>query len=52
MDDIYELRRELKFQKIRLEKDISACTFSLEQIMRDDPLKNIMNVGLRIEKTP
>jgi gliding motility-associated lipoprotein GldH len=52
MDDIYELRRELKFQKIRLEKDISACTFSLEQIMRDDPLKNIMNVGLRIEKKP
>lgn len=51
MDDIFELRRELKFQKIKLDKNISECTFSLEQIMRDDPLKNILNVGLRIEKT-
>jgi gliding motility-associated lipoprotein GldH len=25
-------------------------TFTLEQIMRDDPLENIMNVGLRLEK--
>lgn len=52
MDDIFELRRELRFQKIRLDKNISSCTFSLEQVMRDNPLKNIMNIGLRIEKLP
>jgi gliding motility-associated lipoprotein GldH len=52
MDDIFELRRELKFQKIRLDKNISSCSFSIEQIMRDNPLKNILNIGLRIEKIP
>ena len=25
-------------------------TFAIEQIMREDPLKNILNAGLRIEK--
>jgi hypothetical protein len=25
-------------------------TFTLEQIMREDPLKNVLNAGLRIEK--
>jgi gliding motility-associated lipoprotein GldH len=52
MDDIYELRRELKLRTIKLEKNISSCTFSLEQVMRDNPLKHIINAGLRIEKTP
>jgi gliding motility-associated lipoprotein GldH len=52
MDDIYELRRELKLRTIKLEKNISACTFSLEQVMRDNPLKHVINAGLRIEKTP
>ncbi|MBL7728948.1 MAG: gliding motility lipoprotein GldH [Dinghuibacter sp.] len=52
MDDIFTLRRELRFQKIRLDKNISNCTFTLEQVMRDNPLKHIMNIGLRIEKIP
>jgi gliding motility-associated lipoprotein GldH len=50
MDDIFELRKELRFKKIRPVKNISACTFALEQIMRDNPLPHVMNVGLRIEK--
>ena len=25
-------------------------TFTIEQIMREDPLENVLNVGLRIEK--
>lgn len=28
----------------------SEYTFTLEQIMRDDPLMNVMNIGLRLEK--
>jgi gliding motility-associated lipoprotein GldH len=51
MDDLYEhrialtpLNRQFYFQKG------GNYTFSLEHIMREDPLENIMNVGLRIEK--
>ena len=52
MDDIYEHRIPLTppvndtfyFNKT------GTYTFTIEQIMREDPLKNVMNVGLRIEK--
>jgi gliding motility-associated lipoprotein GldH len=51
MDDLYEhrialtpLNRQFYFKKA------GNYIFSLEQIMREDPLENIMNVGLRIEK--
>ena len=52
MDDLYEHRIPLTppandtfyFNKA------GAYTFTIEQIMREDPLENIMNVGLRIEK--
>jgi len=27
-------------------------TLSIKQIMREDPLEQVMNVGLRIEKRP
>jgi gliding motility-associated lipoprotein GldH len=53
MDDIYEHR-------ISLNQDLVGNNFSfrkagdyhfmIEQIMREDPLLNVMNVGLRIEK--
>ena len=47
MDDIYEHR-------IQLGSDQSLkagnYTFTIEQIMREDPLENVLNVGLRIEK--
>jgi gliding motility-associated lipoprotein GldH len=51
MDDIYEHRIPLTpagtpfyFRKP------GDYTFTVEQLMREDPLENVMNVGLRIEK--
>ena len=29
---------------------VSAVQVLIEQIMREDPLKNVLNVGLRVEK--
>jgi gliding motility-associated lipoprotein GldH len=53
MDDIYEHRIDLNDKLV--ENDISLrkpgdYTFTIEQIMREDPLNNVFNVGLRIEK--
>ena len=47
MDDIYETRI-----KIGPPQTLKAgiYTFSIEQIMREDPLENVLDVGLRIEK--
>lgn len=51
MDDIYEHRialtptgQEFYFKKT------GDYTFTVEQIMRENPLKNVLNVGLRLEK--
>lgn len=51
MDDIYEHRIALTplNQKLYFRK-AGEYTFTIEHIMREDPLENIMNVGLRIEK--
>jgi gliding motility-associated lipoprotein GldH len=51
MDDIYEHRIALTplNKGIRF-KSAGIYTFSLEHIMREDPLLNVLNVGLRIEK--
>lgn len=51
MDDIYEHRIPLTasdrpFYFIKP----GNYTFTIEQIMREDPLKNVLNAGLRIEK--
>jgi gliding motility-associated lipoprotein GldH len=53
MDDIYEHRIPLTplsghfyFRKP------GDYVFSIEQIMRENPLENILNIGLRIEKEP
>lgn len=47
MDDIYDHRIQLG-----PEQSLKAgnYTFTIEQIMREDPLDNVLNVGLRIEK--
>lgn len=55
MDDIYEHR--LSLQRELLEKGVSlrhagAYRFSIEQLMREDPLEEVMNVGIRVEKKP
>ena len=49
MDDIYEVRRLITPQPYRF-KNSGECTFTLEQIMRENPLKHIMNAGIRVEK--
>ena len=48
MDDIYEHRVEIQ-QETRFTHP-GVYSFTLEQIMREDPLKHILNVGVRIEK--
>jgi gliding motility-associated lipoprotein GldH len=50
MDDIFE-HRVLIQEKTRF-AGTGQYRFTLEQIMREDPLENVMNIGLRIEKTP
>ena len=47
MDDIYEHRLKLGEPE---PLKAGTYTFVLEQIMREDPLAHVMNVGLRIEK--
>jgi gliding motility-associated lipoprotein GldH len=47
MDDIYEHRIQLiASQPLKA----GIYKFKLEQIMREDPLENVLNVGLRVEK--
>lgn len=49
MDDIYEVRRLITPRPYQFKKK-GVCTFTLEQIMRDDPLRHVMNAGIRVEK--
>lgn len=46
MDDVYEHRILLEKQTLKA----GDYSFTVEQIMREDPLKNVLNVGLRLEK--
>jgi len=48
MDDIYEHRIKLFDKPVPLKP--GTYHFKIEQIMREDPLENVMNIGLRIEK--
>lgn len=51
MDDIYEHRIPLTptGQQSYFKKS-GNYTFTVEQVMRENPLNNVLNVGLRIEK--
>jgi gliding motility-associated lipoprotein GldH len=53
MDDIYEQRmsinKELAENNISFKKQ-GDYTFTLQQVMREDPLQNVMNAGVRVEK--
>jgi gliding motility-associated lipoprotein GldH len=53
MDDIYEhrisLNKELAAAGVSL-KNKGTYLFQLEQLMRENPLKNVFNVGIRIDK--
>jgi gliding motility-associated lipoprotein GldH len=52
MDDLYEHRIPLTppaADSFYFNRN-GAYTFTVEQIMREDPLQNVLNVGLRIER--
>ncbi len=48
-NDIWELRKLLNGAPRRF-KQAGKYNFNISQIMRDNPLPNVMSVGLRIEK--
>ncbi|HWB24115.1 MAG TPA: gliding motility lipoprotein GldH [Chitinophagaceae bacterium] len=48
MDDIIEQRMAINSTPVKLNK--GSYVVILQQIMRDDPLPNILNAGVRIEK--
>ncbi|MBZ5857898.1 gliding motility lipoprotein GldH [Flavihumibacter profundi] len=50
MDDIYEHRIKISQSPVSLKA--GTYRFQLEQIMRDDPLENILNIGIRVERAP
>ena len=50
MNDIWELRKLLNGEPRRFKK-AGTYNFNIAQIMRDNPLRNVMSAGLRIEKT-
>ena len=50
MDDIFEHR--IKIQEETKFSRPGTYSLTLEQIMREDPLKHVLNVGVRIEKAP
>ncbi len=49
MDDIFEIRKIITQGPVAL-KRAGVYTFSVSQIMRENPLKGILNVGIRVEK--
>lgn len=49
MNDIWELRKLLNGEPQRFKK-AGEYKFTIAQVMRDEPLLNVMSAGLRIEK--
>jgi gliding motility-associated lipoprotein GldH len=52
MDDIYEHRIPITPPQKPEPLSAGTYTFRLENIMREDPLRNVMNIGIRLEKAP
>jgi gliding motility-associated lipoprotein GldH len=50
MDDIFEHRYKITRQPIAFRK-AGTYSFTLEQIMRENPLEHVLDVGLRVEKS-
>jgi gliding motility-associated lipoprotein GldH len=51
MDDLYEHRVALTLDPSKFNfRKSGDYTFTLEHIMREDPLQNVLNIGLSIEK--
>lgn len=49
MDDIYEVRKNISPAPFSFKRS-GDYTFSIAQIMRENPLSNILSVGIRVEK--
>lgn len=49
MDDIYEVRKNISAAPFSF-KTAGDYTFTIAQIMRENPLNYILNVGIRVEK--
>ena len=49
VDDIFEVRKNITPGPVPFKKP-GIYTFSIGQIMRENPLKHILNVGFRVEK--
>ena len=49
MDDIFEVRKNITNGPVPFKKS-GTYTFTISQIMRENPLKHILNVGVRVEK--
>jgi gliding motility-associated lipoprotein GldH len=49
MDDIWETRTQVNQAPVQFRR-AGDYQFVLEQIMREDPLKHVLNVGIRIER--
>jgi gliding motility-associated lipoprotein GldH len=50
MDDIFEHRIQITPPQNPERLSAGTYRFKLENIMREDPLKNVINVGIRLEK--
>lgn len=49
MDDIFEVRKNISSGPTPFKKP-GNYTFNVSQIMRENPLQHILNVGIRVEK--
>ena len=49
IDDIFEVRKNISPGPMPFKK-AGDYTFSIAQIMRENPLKHILNIGIRVEK--
>lgn len=49
MDDIFEIRKNITQGPLPFKKT-GNYTFTIAQIMRENPLRHILNVGIRVEK--
>ena len=50
MDDIWEVRKALTARPLKFFKKPGLYHFTVAQIMRENPLPEVMSVGLRVEK--
>lgn len=49
MDDIFEVRKNISAGPLTFKKP-GDYTFSIAQVMRENPLKYILDIGVRVEK--